>query len=47
MRTFDRSFIASALVLVGVACAPVVACSSSDSDTPTVGSRLSPTILSF
>ena len=34
MRNFERSLTVRALVLVGVACAPVIACSSSDSDTP-------------
>ncbi len=34
MRTFDRSVLASILVLGGVAAAPMIACSSSDGDTP-------------
>ena len=34
MRNFERSFTVRALVLVGAACAPVIACTSSDSDTP-------------
>jgi hypothetical protein len=34
MRNFDRSVIASVLVLAGVAAAPVIACSSNDGDTP-------------
>lgn len=34
MRTFDRSVLASILVISGVAAAPMIACSSSDGDTP-------------
>ena len=34
MRTFDRSVLASILVLGGVAAAPMIACSSTDGDAP-------------
>jgi formylglycine-generating enzyme required for sulfatase activity len=34
MRTFDRSVIASILVLAGVGSAPIIACSSSNDDAP-------------